>query len=252
MASDTQIAAQMAAPQRRTRRRWSWGPFVPRLVLAPSIAASLIYVVVFSLWTFWISLSGLHVASRLPLRGLPALRGAVEQPSLDHRLHEPVSVRRPLCRGGDPARPAAGHPDRPAGAGGGAMAHDLSLSAGDLVRGDRHGLALDLQPDDRHCSTCAEPRLDRVHLRLDRPARHGDLHHRHHRHLAGLRFRDGAVPGRAARRGPGSRSRRRRSTAPRCRASTAASCCRRSARSSSPSSSSCCNSPSRRSISCWR
>lgn len=36
------------------RRMWNW---VPILVLAPSFAASFVYVVVFTLWTFYISLS---------------------------------------------------------------------------------------------------------------------------------------------------------------------------------------------------
>ncbi len=47
--------ASLATPQRAGRPRWQ--RWVPQLVLAPSVVASLVYVVVFALWTVWISLS---------------------------------------------------------------------------------------------------------------------------------------------------------------------------------------------------
>lgn len=47
--------ARAALPRRAASRRWQ--RYVPIFVLAPSLTASFVYVVVFSLWTVWISLS---------------------------------------------------------------------------------------------------------------------------------------------------------------------------------------------------
>ncbi len=49
------VPASLAAPRHASRPRWQ--RLLPQLVLAPSVAASLVYVVAFSLWTVWISLS---------------------------------------------------------------------------------------------------------------------------------------------------------------------------------------------------
>lgn len=48
------LAGAVVAPRQGRR---TWGRVMPQLVLMPSVAASLVYVVVFSLWTVWISLS---------------------------------------------------------------------------------------------------------------------------------------------------------------------------------------------------
>src|ERR1700710_2035448 len=47
--------ARAALPRRAASRPWQ--RYVPIFVLAPSLTASFVYVVVFSLWTVWISLS---------------------------------------------------------------------------------------------------------------------------------------------------------------------------------------------------
>ena len=49
------VPASLAARSGTHRPRWH--RLVPQLVLAPSVAASLVYVVVFSLWTVLISVS---------------------------------------------------------------------------------------------------------------------------------------------------------------------------------------------------
>jgi len=48
-------ASLLAAPRSAGRRRWQ--KLVPQFVLLPSVAASFVYVVVFALWSVWISLS---------------------------------------------------------------------------------------------------------------------------------------------------------------------------------------------------
>ncbi len=52
-----QYAPSAAANFSRANARRRWRRFAPQLVLAPSLALSLLYVVAFSLWTVWISLS---------------------------------------------------------------------------------------------------------------------------------------------------------------------------------------------------
>ena len=146
----------------------------------------------------------LVAAADLRLCRLRALRLAVAKPALEHRLHQPLHLQRALCARRDGDRAAARHPHRPARARRGGLAHHLPLSARRLLRRHRHGVELAVQPDLGHRVLRARPRLDRLQLQLDHQPQPRDLRHRHHRHLAGLGLRHGAVPRRAALGRPGS------------------------------------------------
>ena len=130
-----------------------------------------------------------------------------------------------------------------------ALAHDLPLSAGRQLHRHRHGLELALQSRQRHPVLRPQPRLDRLRVRADQRPADRDLRRHHHRHLAIVGLRDGAVPRRPPVGRPATSSRRRRSTAPRPSAPTARWSCRRSRRSSSPSRWCRSSSPSRPSTS---
>ena len=66
-----------AGPRPRPAQRWT-----PRLVIAPSAVASFVYVFVFTLWTFYISLSEQLAAADLRLRRPQALFRSVVEPAL--------------------------------------------------------------------------------------------------------------------------------------------------------------------------
>src|SRR5271155_902706 len=66
--SPMQRAAPLAnaAPVRPSVQGWSLGHYLPQILIAPSAAASFVYVFLFTLWTFYISLSN---SSLLPTYG---------------------------------------------------------------------------------------------------------------------------------------------------------------------------------------
>ena len=124
--------------------------YLPFIILIPSLIASL------RLRLRLHRLDALHLAfqlvaaAELRLCRLRALRLALAEPPLEHRLHQPLRLRRALRDRRDGDRPAARHPDRPARARRSGLADDLPLSACRLLRRHRHGLELALQPGLRH------------------------------------------------------------------------------------------------------
>ena len=136
----------------------------------------------------------------LQLGRAACLRAAVGQPELVDVAREPRDLRHALYRPRHRDRPPAGDPARPEDPRRGRAAHDLPLSDGALVHRHRHGLEVAAQSRHRHPEDRARLGLHQLHLRLDRPAQHRDLLHRHRRDLAIQRLRHGDVPGRPARR----------------------------------------------------
>ena len=193
------------------------GDRLPLLVLAPSLASR-------ASSTSSSSPAGrstfrCRTPSLLPTYGFVGLEHyvvAVGQPALEHRLHQPLSLQRLLRRRRDGDRTAARHPDRPARARRGGLAHDLPLSARRLLRRHRHGVELALQPDLRHRVVRARPRLDRLQVRAGPPTATS----RSTRSSSPASGRPRASPWRCSwpgcARSTRTSSRRRRSTAPAC------------------------------------
>ena len=94
-------------------------------------------------------------------------------------LHRHLHRARPAAR--DPARPEDPRRGRPAA--------DLSLSDGAVLHRHRHGLEVVPQSRPRPREDHARLGLRELQVRLAHQPRHGDLHRRHRRRLAGLGLR---------------------------------------------------------------
>ena len=171
----TVSAAAQARPADATLAAWT-----PRLVIAPSALASLVYVFGFTLWTLYISLSNSTMLPTYKFVGLKPYfdlwsneRWQIAYGNLFYfsAFYVVLALAVGLAL-------AIAIDQRVQGRG--RVADDLPLSAGGLVRGHRHGLELALQPRRRHRISRAQPGLARFHLPPDHEPRHRDLcDHRH-------------------------------------------------------------------------
>ena len=178
--------------------------WVPILVLAPSLVASFIYVFVFTALDLLHLALGLDAAADLRLRRLRQLRGALVEPALEHRLHQPLPVQRLLRRRRDGGRPPARDPDRPAHprrSRPGARSSSIRWRSPSSSPA-RSGAGSTTRPP-ASSSWCAALGWTSFEFALTTDRELRDLRHHPHRHLAVLGLRHGAVPRRAALGRPG-------------------------------------------------
>ena len=172
-------------------------------------------------------LHAVRPAARVRLGRAAQLPGGAAHREHRDRLHQPLALRRGLRRPGDARRASAGDPaSTSASAARTCCARSIlyPLAVSFVVTGTVWSW-LSTRPRHQKFVRSLGWTISRFDWITDRDMR--DLRHRHHRHLAVVGLRHGAVPRRPALGRSRTSSRRRRSTAPARCASTCASSCRR-------------------------
>ena len=214
----TATATRRASPMAALADRW-----IPKLVLAPSVVISLVFVYGFIAITGYLSLSNSRLMPRYEFVGLDRYRELFDNDVFWTSAANLGWFGIPFIGDLYRPRPVPRHPARSADPQRRRIARRVPVPDGAVVHRDGHRMAMDHDAERRPRKGVPRLGLDELLVQLARRPRQGDFLRRDRGRVAIHRLRDGAVPCGLARCRRAKSSRPRRWTARTCRPSTARS-----------------------------